>query len=76
MKFKMFIRYQCGNEFHGMLYREKENIGGMGRDKEGLYVNLNRNLPLSDYEELLKMIKGLNSEFGELELIVQYIKSA
>lgn len=71
----MFIRYQCGNEFHGMLYREKENIGGMGRDKEGLYINLSRDLLLSDYEELFGMIKKLNNDFSELELTVQYINA-
>jgi hypothetical protein len=75
MKFKMFPLFRCGNEFHGMLYRGKESIGGMGRDKEGLYVNLSGKLPLNDYEELLEMIKNLNDDFGELELTVQYINS-
>jgi hypothetical protein len=72
--FKIVPVVQQGNNFDGMIYKDKEAIGGVGKDGKGLYVNLNRKLSLHETLELLKVMNGISSDFYQLEVDIQYVK--
>ena len=48
--------------FSGNLVHQEEHIGGMGKDEDGLYVNLHRQLTVEETIDLLKMAKNFSKE--------------
>lgn len=72
--FKIRIVVQQGNKFDAMLFKDKESVGGVGKDDEGFYINLSRRLTIQESIDLLKMINGLNEEFYRSEVAIQYVE--
>jgi len=73
MEIKVVPVVQQGENFDAMMYLNKENIGGVGKDKEGIYLNLKRRLSLHETIEVLKYINGLRLDFFQLEIDIQYV---
>ncbi|UTI44403.1 hypothetical protein [Niallia sp. RD1] len=71
--FKIRIVVQQGNKFDAMLFKDKESVGGVGKDDEGFYINLSRRLTIQESIDLLKMINGLNEEFYRSEVAIRYV---
>ncbi|GEM_PF-3224498 len=70
--FKIIPVMQYQNTFSANLYFQGRNVGGIGKDKEGIYVNLNKRLNVSQMSELIKTINGINENFDKEELKFQY----
>lgn len=64
---------QQGNKFDGMLYQNKNNIGSVGKDEKGFYVNLSHKLTIHETIELLKHLNGLRIDYFQEELEIRYI---
>ncbi len=70
--FKIIPVMQYQNTFSANLYLQGENIGGIGKDKEEIYVNLNKRLNVSQMSELIKTINAINENYYKEELKFQY----
>lgn len=64
---------QQGDRFDAMLYLNTEDIGGIGKDAKGIYINLRRKLSTQETIDLLKMVNGLKMDFYKLEVEIQYV---
>lgn len=60
MKIQMVV--QGRGIFAGNLFHQQEHIGGMGKDADGLYVNLHRQLTVEETIDLLTMAKDFSKE--------------
>jgi len=70
--FKIIPVMQYQDTFSANLYFQSKNIGGVGKDDEGIYVNLNKRLTVSQMAELLKTINIIGKDFGKEEVKFQY----
>mgnify|MGYP001377249958 CR=1 FL=1 len=71
--FRIVPVVQYKDNFDGMLYKNKEDIGGIGKDDEGIYINLRRRLTVQEHIDLLKMVNGLQMDFFQLEVEFTYV---
>lgn len=70
--FDIYIRMQYGKNFSGELHYNKINIGGVGLDNEGIYVNLNKRLPLEGTFILMEYLCDYFEEALTQEIKIQY----
>lgn len=60
MEIKMVV--QGRGIFAGNLVHQEEHIGGIGKDEDGLYVNLHRQLTVEEMINLLNIAKEFSKE--------------
>lgn len=70
--YTMSIVAQQGLYFAAQLFKDGKIIGGIGNDKDGVYINLSQKLTVSETRELLNFTSNLNSYFKERDLRINY----
>lgn len=73
--FNLRVVAQQGSKFDAMIYKKRENVGGIGKDDEGIYINLNRRLSIQETIDLLKLANGLSQDFYQLDVEIKYVRT-
>lgn len=75
MEFQFRPVMQYKNTFAGNIISKNGVIGGMGKDEEGVYLNLNSELPLNEMAGLLSYIVN-SSDLGREKIKIQYVEDS
>lgn len=72
--FEMSIVAQQGMKFNANLFKDKQVIGGIGGDEEGMFINISAPLTLEESYQLLAFAKGVHPLFLSLPISIEYGK--
>lgn len=64
-----------GSKFDALLLKGKEDIGAIGKDELGIYINLARHLTVQETIELMKCVNGLNMLYYQESVEIRYLKT-